>query len=259
MDQRNNKVIGIVGGMGPHAGVALMSAVLRHTGACADQQYLSTILMSFPGEVADRTLFLEGKEAVNPAFRISEIIKKLESTGAAVVGIACNTSHSPLIYQVILEELDRINSQVRMVPMPFETCRYIKENHPDVRRIGLMATNGTYGSGIYKDLLEEWGYDMILPDVLFQNDIIHRMIYDPVFGIKSSAGNITPQVRVLLDKALTYFKNRRADAVILGCTEFSLATTGKRVKGMLVIDSIESLAKALIREATCAGMRRLQL
>jgi len=245
-----DKVIGIVGGMGPQAGHTLFEKITLFTNAKIDQQHLSVVLISFPGNLVDRTLFLEGGISINPAFNIVNIIEKLENAGAKIVGIACNTSHSPAIYNVIKEELIKRDIQVKLVNMPFETCMYIKKNHSDVRRVGLMTTNGTYKSEVYKNILLDLKYDVVIPDIKFQNEIIHKMIYDPEFGIKSNPQNITDEVSLLADKALCFFKEKNVDAIILGCTELSLILTAKSIKDMIIVDSTDCLAKALVREAT---------
>ena len=92
------------------------------------------------------------------------------------------------------------------------------------------------------------GYEPVKPDRSFQNAVIHRMVYDPVFGIKSTA-RITDEVTLLMEDALSFFRDKKADAIILGCTEFSLVPIGSNTNGMVVIDSTEVLAMALIREA----------
>lgn len=250
MKFEKDEVIGIVGGMGPQAGLALYNSILRHTRATTDQQHLSVILMSFPGLIADRTLYLEGAVSTNPAFTILNLIRKLEDAGATVAGIACNTAHAPPIYGVIADELHKARSGIKLLNMPLETCLYIRENHPRIRRIGLMTTNGTYKAGVYKNLLQEWGYEVVIPDFSFQDRVVHRMIYDPRAGIKANPNAITHEVRRLASEALAFFSERRSDAIILGCTELSLLFTEKTVDGMLVVDSTEALAQALVREAT---------
>lgn len=249
MNLGNDKIIGIVGGMGPQAGCSLFDTIIRHTKAVNDQQHLSVILMSFPQHLTDRTAFLNGDSNINPAINIVSIIKRLELAGAKIIGIACNTSHSPAIFNVILEELSKTNSHVKLLSMPIETCNYIREKYGHVRRVGIMSTNGTYKSGLYQDLLEELGYDVVVPDFEFQDKVIHRMIYDPEFGVKSSPAKITRKARSLMDKALHYFKSERTDAIILGCTELPLILTRNDVMDMLIIDPAEMLAKALIRES----------
>ena len=81
--------------------------------------------------------------------------------------------------------------------------------------------------------------------------INYKMIYDPVFGIKANPNNIkNKKVKTLLNKSLEFFKKRKTDAIILGCTELPLILTKNNVKDMIIINSTECLAKALIRETT---------
>ena len=250
MNSDRENVIGIVGGMGPEAGVALYKRILSNTPAGSDQEHLSVMLMSFPGHIVDRTAFLEGVTHINPAYNVVKIIEKLETAGAGIIGIACNTSHAPEIFDVIMEELDRKNSSVTLVNMPLETCLYIKDKYPFVRRVGVMATNGTCKSGVYENLLRRLGYDLVIPDSEFQNDFIHRIIYDPWFGIKANPNCITPEAKLLIERSICFFRERNTDAIILGCTELSLGINKNVVDGLLIVDSMEVLALALIREAT---------
>lgn len=242
-------IIGIVGGMGPQAGTALLDSITVQTNAQKDQQHLSTILMSFPQCIVDRTAFLEQEEKVNPAYNIASIITKLEQAGATIVGIACNTSHVPRIYDVIVEELRQRNSAVRLLHMPSEICQHVKRRFGHARRVGLMATNGTYRSGVYEERLKRLGYEVIVPEDQFQNDVIHRMIYDKEFGIKAHANGVTPPAKRLLGKALAFFRSRQTDVLILGCTELSLILTKSKVDGMAVVDSTATFARALIGAA----------
>jgi aspartate racemase len=243
------RVIGVVGGMGPQSGIALLNSITAQTAARSDQEHLSVILMSFPRIIIDRTFFLEGRTNINPGLQIAKIIRKLEMSGAEVVGIACNTSHAPAIFDVITEQLELMESRVQLLNMAVETCRYISDHFPRETRIGLMATNGTYRSGIYGNLLGNWGYEVILPDADFQESVIHRMIYEREFGIKSNPAGITKEVAHLLDKALRFFNDRGTDVIILGCTEFSLTAATSMAAGLQIVDSTEVMARALIREA----------
>ena len=245
----DGKVIGIVGGMGPQSGLALLNSVLNNTHAKSDQQHLSAILMSFPSIIGDRTQFLEGNIDINPAYNIAKVIAKLEVAGAEIVGMSCNTSHSPQIYDVIVEELEKQCIRVKLVSMTVETCKYMTDNLPFVRKVGLMTTNGTYKSGVYRKLLESSGYTVILPDFQFQDNVIHRMIYDLDIGIKSNPANAREKVDFLIDKVLDFFKKNETEVIILGCTELSIVFTEKTVQGMILVDSTDVMAKALVREA----------
>lgn len=243
------KVIGIVGGMGPEAGYALGTRILQNTPAQTDQQHLPVVLMSFPESIGDRSAFLSGDILQNPAYEIVKIILKLERSGAEVVGLACNTAHASKIYNLVLHELAQMESQVQVLNMPIETCEFIRKKHPEIRRIGLMTSNGTYHAGIYKELLRELKYEIIVPELPFQQKVIHRMIYDPNFGIKANPGKTTQEVLELLNRAIGFFRNRSTELIILGCTELPLVLPQSEIEGMLIINSLDTLAKALVREA----------
>ena len=51
-------MIGIVGGVGPYAGLDLTKKIFDQTLAGSDQEHLPVILVSRPDEIADRTEYL---------------------------------------------------------------------------------------------------------------------------------------------------------------------------------------------------------
>ncbi|MEO1623938.1 MAG: amino acid racemase [Bacteroidota bacterium] len=249
MKKRKARVIGIIGGMGPHAGLAVFNHILNQTNVQKDQDHLSVVLMSFPEQIMDRSEFLFGKAGINPAESILDIVQKLSDSGASVIGMACNTAHASRIYNVIMEVLPQINPSLHLVHMPYETCLYIKEQLPGARRVGVLSTNGTYKAGIYRRQLQALGLEPILPDANFQSTVIHRMIYDPVFGIKAHPENIRPEVYELWNQAFEFFRQQQTDAVVLGCTELGLVIKGDQIGPIKIVDSTKLLATALIREA----------
>lgn len=249
MTIHNDNIIGIVGGMGPKAGLNLFDKILKHTDAATDQDHISVILASLPKYIIDRTQFLEGETDINPAINIAKIIRKLENSGANIIGLACNTSYAPEIYNAIKQELKVIKSQIKLVHMPVETCRYLTENYPDFSKIGLMTTNGTYKSGLYKKLLENLGYNVILPDNEFQDNVIHRLIYDEEMGLKAYPDTKREEQNKLLAHAMEFFKKHKAEAIIIGCTELSILMNEQYIENILIIDPAEILAMKLVKEA----------
>jgi aspartate racemase len=249
MNIENDRIIGIVGGMGPQSGLELFNSILAHSDATTDQQHLSSILINLPKHLVDRTRFLGGEVKDNPGVNIAEIIRMMESIGAKVIGIACNTCHAPAIYDVIVERLQTEGSRVKLLNMPMEVCRYVRGNFPQLRRVGVMTTNGTYKTRLYENMLESLGFEAVVPDQAFQDEIVHKMIYDPHFGIKARPQLITPEVNMLTGKAYSFFRDKGAEAIILGCTELSLVGWEGLATDVAIIDSTEVMAKALIREA----------
>ena len=99
--------IGIVAGAGPYAGLDLAQKILQQTSAIIDQDYLPTISISTPADIADRTRFLLGQTTKNPAHAIFSNLTELADLGASVVGIPCNTAHAPAIWDVLMEKLNQ--------------------------------------------------------------------------------------------------------------------------------------------------------
>ena len=103
MNKNSENIIGIVGGVGPYAGLDLMKKILGQTavtpGILVDQEHLTVINYSGPAQVTDRTKFLTGKTAVNPAVALFEQLMKLESAGATVAAVPCNTAHARPIFE----------------------------------------------------------------------------------------------------------------------------------------------------------------
>lgn len=250
-------MVGIVGGIGPHAGVQLVKCILDQTDTNKDQDHIPIVLLSFPNQVADRTEFLLGKTNINPAFAIVEIIRKMELIGASVIGIACNTSHSHKIFDVLVKELIKIQSKIRLLNIITETIEFIKDKYPTVKKIGVLATNGTYITNTYHDPLLKKGFEVIIPDSEFQDDVIHRCIYDPIFGIKTKSNPISERAMQLLNKAIDFYKTKQVHAIILGCTEFSLAVQDERINNIIIIDSTKILARALIRETAPEKLKNI--
>ncbi|UII24660.1 amino acid racemase [Fulvivirga maritima] len=243
------KTIGVVGGMGPMAGVALVEKITRNTPAHKDQEHFSVILVSNP-MIIDRTQFLEGEVDENPAYQISESIAQLAKCGADVVGIACNTSYSSAIYDVLCEELKRRDIKVNVLDLPGETYEELRKHGENVRKVGIMATNGTYKSRVYESILTSNGYEVVLPDVNFQETIIHQIIYNSDYGIKSHPEWVSDEARKKFIQALNFFKIKGADAIILACSELSFPFKEIYPTDLLIIDPMECMARALIREAS---------
>ena len=65
------KTIGIVGGVGPYAGLDLAKKIFDNTEAQHDQEHLDVLLVNSPRLIDDRTAYIlavrDGKVATDPA------------------------------------------------------------------------------------------------------------------------------------------------------------------------------------------------
>lgn len=242
----DKKIIGVVGGMGPYAGLDLVRKILDQSEAKNDQGHLSIALLSFPGEIEDRTSFLIGQSKINPAFAICDIIHKLEEIGAAVVGIPCNAAHAPQIFNVVRKELKKIHSKVQLVHMIEEVMRFMRENYSAIRKVGILCTTGTYTSRLYPSFLEQENICVIEINGDTQRTV-HSSVYDPSYGIKVKANPVSEAAKMKLLSVIHELQKKEAQAIILGCTEMVLAITEKIIGETIIIDPTLILARALIR------------
>jgi aspartate racemase len=239
-------MIGVVGGVGSYAGLDLIRKIYDHTGAAADQDHLPVSMLSVPHKILDRSKFLSGEIDVNPGHGIAEIITTLYQTGAEIIGIPCNTAHAPEIFDTIVSSIPEKCTVVHMIE---EVASFIKVNFPEVRKVGVLSTNGTHSSNIYPKTCLKYGIEVIQPSIEIQHKFIHPAIYDRGYGIKSNANPVTELARRNLLLGTSFLEKMGAEAIILGCTEIPLAIDRNKIGESVVIDATSVLAKALIKRS----------
>jgi len=253
--EKNEKVIGIVGGMGPWASLDLAQKILHQTNAVKDQDHLPVVILSAPNRIEDRTAFLLGKEKTNPAKSISNIIKQLNGVGANIIGIPCNTSFASAIYNEIVNDLKESGIDVKIVHIIEEVALYLEENYPGVDGIGVLSTQGLFHANGYTLHFIEKGFNVISPDEFINYNLVHKTIYDPEYGLKAKSYPVTEKALENLNKAIDHLIEKGAKAIVLGCTELSLAIKDKFINDIIIIDPTTILARSLIREVDESKLR----
>ena len=246
-------IIGVLGGMGPYAGIDLVSRIFDETRAASDSEHLPVALLSFGHRIADRSGFVFGQTKVNPGYAIGEVALELERLGAVVGGIACNSAHAPVIFDIVQHLLQ--GRKIRILHLIRETVRYIGETRPDARRIGCLSTYSVHQHGLYQHAIEAAGLEAILPTDSVAEEVVHRAIYDPAFGVKAISNPCTEMAVSLVRQAIAHVQDRGAEVVILGCTELPLAVAPSECT--VCIDPARALARALIRETSPEKLKPL--
>lgn len=247
----SGRVIGIVGGLGPYAGSDLLNKIMDNTLAICDQDHLPTILFSLPHVIGDRTAYILRETSVNPAHAIVKIILKHEQLGASVIGIPCITACSPEIFSKIMDELTCSGSKVRVLNAIDEVRKVICIRYSHIKTIGILCTNGTRKSGIYKNFIDPNANNcnIVLPDNLLQSQL-NDAIYDHAYGIKAFINPPTEKALTTFSRILSHLKYKGANVVVLGCTELPVAYKGYSVaRNVSLIDPTVILARALINAA----------
>ncbi len=248
--------IGIVGGMGPAAGIDLSAKLVSQTLAANDQEHLPFVLFSFPDEIGDRSEYVQGKIKENPGLAIGAVLMKMEQAGAVVAGMACNTAHIPEIYDAVMEVLARNNSRLGVLHMIKEVGKFIRTNYPGKTRAGILGTSGTYFSGLY-DILSENGLEVINVSE-GEQEILHSAMYHPGYGIKSLPRGVSAKALDILHGTAGSLKRRGAEVLVFACTELSVLYGEHLLEGLPVVDSNMVLARALIHAFAPEKLRAWQ-
>ncbi|MBM6404527.1 amino acid racemase [Phycicoccus sp. CSK15P-2] len=223
---------GVLGGLGPAATVHYLRRVIELTDASRDQDHVDLLVWQH-GSVPDRTGFLRGENESPEAMLVADA-QALERAGATFVAIPCNTA-------LVWVEQMRASVGIEVLDTVDETVLAAQQAVPGLRRLGVLATDGTLSAGTYAASAKRLGVDLVLPDAEVQREVM-AVIYD---GVK--AGRPVPRER--FDALVTHLLERGAEAVALGCTELSVLRGELRAEHPLVVDSIDAVAVATIRRA----------
>lgn len=241
--------IGIVGGVGPFAGLDLFREILIQTNVKKDQHHLPISLLSVPEIIPDRTEFLLGLIDVNPADAIIAIINQLVRSGSTVISIPCNTAHSPPIFDRIKA---KVSKQVVLLNMIDEVAKYIKIAHSNIGSVGVLSTTGSYHVNIYDKYLSKQGIRTINVDQNIQNNFIEPAIYSDTFGAKTNPLPTNEKALKSFLMGIEYLQSKGAEAIILGCSEIPLVLSEIiSNKEILFINPTEVLALATIKAFNC--------
>jgi aspartate racemase len=166
-------------------------------------------------------------------------LRRLEQSGASFIAIPCNTAHA------FLPAL-RERSSVPILDMVAETAARVRDDYPQVRRVGILATTGTLDFGLYHTALRAEGLEPLQPGPDEQEDLVMAAIG----AVKG--GDTGPATGELLAEAGRRLARAGAEVLLAACTEIPLVLTPAMVPVPL-LDPTQALAEAAVREAAAIG------
>lgn len=224
------KIIGILGGMGPEATADLFHRIIRATPVKRDQDHIRTIIYSDP-KVPDRTPAVLGV-GEDPVPEMLMAGKALQGAGADFLIIPCNTAHH--FIDRLREKLD-----IPILHMIEMTAEMVGREMPQVKKAGLIASDGTLKSKIYDRFFNKVGVDIIEPSDEMQKETM-KAIYEHV-----KTGNLDDGRASVLKISGSLMKEG-ADMVICGCTEVSLVLKDGDIAAP-VVDPLQVLAETTVQ------------
>ncbi|MEL6615641.1 MAG: amino acid racemase [Bacteroidota bacterium] len=250
--------IGVLGGLGPYAGLDLVRALFDETDAHRDQDHLPVALVSYPGRIPDRSTWIHDPGAPNPVPPMLDVLRRLDDAGCAVAGIPCNTAHAPVLFDRLRGYLQADGRDLRLLHIVDAIVAHVQELVPEATTIGVLATDSSVANRLHEIGLEGAGMHAVTPLAEVQATV-QASIFDAEWGLKAHSHPPTERAREVLLAATDHLVARGAEAVILGCTELPLAVPEATHEGSGVpfVSSTRALARALIRETHPDRLRPL--
>lgn len=215
-------MIGILGGMGTQAGLDFCNKLAVLNRGKIDQEYPLFLLYNksnIPGRpesIGSQTKNLSNR-STNKTSRLkyNKVLKSLlkgckllEKNKCKFIVIPCNTAH------YWFDDLqNKIN--IPIINMPKEVFRFTKKKCKKNSKVGLLATEGTLKTGVYKKFFEK-DYQLIEPSQKIQKLSVNKAIKLVKMGnVKAAAKAIKPAIDSLI--------KIKCKKIILGCTELPIA------------------------------------
>ena len=215
-------MIGILGGMGTQAGLDFCNKLAVLNRGKIDQEYPLFLLYNksnIPGRpesIGAQTKNLLNKstnkisrEKYNKVLKsLLKGCKLLEKNKCKFIVIPCNTAH------YWFDDLqNKIN--IPIINMPKEVFKFTKKKCKKKSKVGLLATEGTLKTGVYKKFFDK-DYKLIEPSQQIQKLSVNKAIKLVKMGnVKAAAKAIKPAIDSLI--------KMRCKKIILGCTELPIA------------------------------------
>jgi len=225
------KVVGILGGMGPDATVDFMQRIINLTPADDDCDHIRMLIDNNP-KVPSRIKAIIEKTGQNPSPTMIEMAKGLEKQGADLLVMPCNTAH------FYFNDL-KSSIKIPILNMVELTAEEIVKNQSNIKTVGLLASPAVLITGLFKKAFDRRNIILEYPSDQFQEKVLKS-----IKEIK--AGNCGKEQIKTNQIAIDYMVENDSEAIIIGCTELSVIAKDISFK-VPFYDSSQILAKNVVK------------
>ncbi len=234
-DPSTDRVLGVLGGMGPLASAVFMTRLTLLTPAERDADHIPAVLWSDP-RVPDRGAARAGT-GPSPLPALVRGLQGLEAAGCGAVAIPCNTAHGWI-------DGMRAATKLPILHIVDAAIADLERQGVGPGPVGVMGTAATLAMRLYQDPLTARGWPCLEPSA----DEMDRLVSPAIADVKA---NRVADAYAPLAEAVGLLRDRGARAVVLGCTEIPLGIQAGpwETLGVPVVDTVDALARAAIRWA----------
>jgi aspartate racemase len=232
MTETKEKIVGILGGMGPEATVDLMQRIIRLTPALDDADHIRCIVDNNPKVPSRIKAIIEG-DGEDPGPCMADMGRRLETWGADFLAIACNTAH--YYYDAVQQAVS-----IPVINLIDLVADHVNDNFPNQRKIGILASPAVSMTGLYTQRFSRLGIEDVWPEPDHQASLLSI-----IRAIKK--GNTGSNVRDDYKRVCQNLMQRGAEIALIACTELSALGGDLPLKSL---DAAEILAMEIVRVAT---------
>ncbi|MFD2117093.1 aspartate/glutamate racemase family protein [Paenibacillus yanchengensis] len=224
------KILGVIGGMGPKATAVFFDTIIERTAASRDQDHINMVILNH-ATIPDRTQVIAQGQADQFLTTIARDFALLEQAGAANIAIPCNTSH------YFYEHMQAMTS-VPIINMIDETWKVVFERFGAGCRAAVLATTGTISTKVYAKGIAQYPMQLVEPPANLQQEVM-----DIIYTDVKANNNCDPErLQRLIDQMIEQYE---CDCVILACTELSCIALDSVYKNCTV-DAMQTLVDRAI-------------
>jgi aspartate racemase len=240
MEPTPRAMLGIIGGAGVAATNLLQTRIeeaFTRAGAFRDAHHPEMVCYQAT-QAPSRSMYLEGRgETFVPHYQ--RIAQQLEQAGASLIAMCCNTAHAA--YPDIAGAVS-----VPIVNLIDETVTRVASS--SAKKIGLIASDGCVVSGIYQNRFSELCGDreLVIPSTEDQA-LISQGIVNVKTTLRYAPVDSPQRPADLFSRVVNSLREQGCDAVILGCTDIAVDFDAQRNPDVIVFDSHQILADALVK------------
>jgi aspartate racemase len=231
MTELKEKIVGIIGGMGPEATVDLMQRIIRLTPALDDIDHIRCIVDNNP-KVPSRIKAIIDRDGEDPGPCMADMGKRLETFGADFLAIACNTAH--YYYDAVQTAVN-----IPVINMIDLVSLHVKTKFPEQDTIGILASPAVAITELYTKRLKKLGIKDIWPNPDYQESL-----FTVIKEVKK--GNTGHAVRGAYENVCEHLAKKGIKTAIIACTELSALSSSLPIG---TIDAAQILAMEIVQKA----------
>lgn len=224
----SQKILGVLGGMGPAASAEFLKILAEKYPAEKDQDHPVVYMISDP-KMPDRGSAIGGL-GEDPEPYIRQNMEKLVGWGADILAVPCNTAHY---------FIDRFRNEIKVPIIHIIEATVDASIKKSNKGAWMISTISTAKACLYQKIAEERNYRLVIPP-----EYIQKEIQEIIICVKS--GNMEKAARSI-ESVVKKLWSIEDLPIITACTELPLAYDASDLPKEKNISSLDALAEACIR------------